>query len=391
MKKKLFYIIQICIVLFAAGGFYSCNDTVNTETDGKVKGISIIPNPMVIGQPVNLSGPNFKDATAIVFPGGVSVTNFTKMGDFELSAIVPEGAASEGKITVSLPNNSYEIPINVVIVSTGNAVATSKDVSPAGNVRVGPNDELVINGTGLSAIAEVVFPGGLSVTSMNFKKKNDATIALTIPMGGFDNKAVEPLKMVTKSGKVIYTSNKIDWSGEGYIPPELLPFCGRTYKIWGWDEDAAGKEYGNGGYNDHKGPTWWVPGAGQFTSSYHGLGATMKFSLPNKMELHLTNGTVYKGTFTVDMTKNVGTWSKGKLMITGGDEALSIVGGTYGTYNNDKAPVDNPWYNVKLYPKTFEIINLTDKKMTLAFRHPWEDSVCDFYLYSLVESGDDIK
>ncbi|MDR2146929.1 MAG: hypothetical protein LBE91_10770 [Tannerella sp.] len=383
MKKKLFFIIQICIVLVAANGFYGCNDTV-TGTEDTMRGVSVLPNPMTAGQKVSISGPGFKDATKITFPGGVAVTDFTKAGEFQLNTLVPEGVASEGKISVTLPDGEFVIPLDVTIFSTRDLVAIAMDVNPVTkNYVVGPNDKLTIQGKGLGPIIEIMLPGGLSINSMNFAKKTDSYIEINIPMSGFDRNAVEPLQMKGQSGEIFYTANTLEWNGEGYIPPELLPFCGRSYKVWGWDVDKLPTgAFGNGGYNSNTGPTWWIPTVNsQYGGPGHGEGATMAFYLPNKMVLTLTNGTVYTGKFTVDVSKPVGTWSIGQLKITGGDEALSIVGGTKGPYNG----------TVDIIPKVFEIVTagLTDTKMTLAFRYPAEPGTANFYLFSLLESGDD--
>ena len=342
--KKYFLIIT---VLFAASLFYGCNDTIETGADDKTKGVSVIPNPMTIGQPVSISGPDFKSATKITFPGGVAVTNFTKVGDFQLNAIVPTGAAGEGNITVALPGGDFVIPFKVTVNATTDLVASSKDKNlVSGNTRVGPNDELTVNGKGLSAIAQVVLPGGLSVSSMNFAKKTETSIVVLIPMGGFDRNAVEPLKMITRSGETVYTTNRIEWNGDGYVPPELLPFCGRSFKVWTWDDKAPDDTpFGNGGYNSKTGPAWWTVKYnaidGQFAQQ--GIGAKMAFYLPNKMTLTLKNGTVYEGTFSVDMSKGVGTWSSGKVEVVSGDDALSALGGTWGAYNG----------SYSLYPKIF--------------------------------------
>ena len=375
MKKKLFFIIQICIVLFAVNIFYSCNDTVTGSGD-EMRGVSVVPNPMTIGQKISISGPNFKDATAIVFPGGVSVSDFTRAGDFQLNAIVPSGAASEGKISVTLPGGAFVIPIDVIILSTRDLLATSMDKNPTnGNYWVGPNDKLTVRGEGLGLITEIILPGDLSIKSMNFDKKTDSTIEISIPMGGFDRKAVEPLKLISVNGQVLYTANKLDWSGEGFVPPELLLLCGRSFKVWSWDEEIPSRVFGNGGYGSDPGPAWWVPGVTQFNGTGHELGAKMAFYLPNRMELTLANGTVYKGKFSTDMTKGVGTWSSGKLEVVAGDDQLSIVGGTFDNYNGP----------TKIYPKIFDFVKLTNGEMTLAFQYPTETTTANFYVYRVRE------
>ena len=376
MKKKLFFIIQIGIILIAATGFYSCNDTINPPDD-IMRGVSVIPNPMTQGQMVSISGPNFKDATAIIFPGGITVSNFTKSGDFQLNVFVPAGTANEGKISVSLPGGEFIIPVNVTILSTSSLTATSMDINPkTGNYWVGPGDKVIIKGEGLGPIAEILLPGGLSIKSINFDKKTDSSIEVTIPMGGFDTKAIEPLKMLTHSGDILYTANILDWSGEGFVPAELLLLCGRSFKVWTWDEEVD-RPFGNGGYNSNTGPAWWTVNQSGINNQFgsHGKGAKMAFYLPNKMVLTLNNGTVYTGKYSTDMTKGVGTWSSGKLEIVAGDDPLSIVGGTWGNYNGSN----------NLYPKIFDIVNLTNAEMTLAFQYPEEKGTANFYLYRVSE------
>jgi hypothetical protein len=341
MKKTLFYTI-IFTVLVAVGSFYGCNDTVGTENDGRVRGVSILPNPMTVGGLVSISGPNFKDATAIVFPGNVRVTDFSRAGDSNLSAIVPAGAAREGNISISFPDREdFIIPFNVTIFTTQNLRAESKDTNKeTGNVLVGPNDALTIRGEGLGTIVEVILPGGLSINSINFAKKTDASIEFAIPMGGFDVTAVEPVKLVNSSGEVFYTLNQVDFSGEGYVPPGLLLFAGRTYKVWTWDEKVE-RPWGNGSWANDTGPnpSWWtLPLAslpGQIGAN-EAAGATMRFELPNKMIKTLANGTVLEGFFNVVMGSVDGTKAIGKLVITGGDSALTILGGTYSGNANTK-------------------------------------------------------
>jgi len=386
MKKKLFFIIQICIVLFAANAFYSCNDTITGKED-TMRGVSVIPNPMTVGQAVSISGPGFKDATKITFPGGVAVTDFTKSGDFQLNTVVPGGAANTGKISITLPTGEFEIPLDITIFTTRNLTAVAMDVNPVTkNFIVGPNDKLTVQGEGLGPIVEIFLPGGLSITSMNFKKKTDTAIEITIPMSGFDKKAVEPLKMKSQTGEIFYSSNKLEWNGQGYIPPELLPFCGRSYKTWTWDPAKMPTgAFGNGGCPPRAikdcnfAPTWWVPNViSQMGGAGHGEGATMTFSLPNKFVLTLTNGTVYEGKFTVDVSKAFAGWSTGQVRISGANDNISIVGGLKGTFNG----------TTSLVPKVFDIITQTNTKMTLAFQHPEESGVADFHMFAVLKDGD---
>lgn len=385
MKNKLFYIIQTGIILLVASVFYGCNDTIEQVSDDRMKGVSIVPNPMTVGEMVCISGPDFKNATAIVFPGGVSVTDFTITGDFQLNAVVPSGVEREGNITVSLPGSELVIPFLVTIYSTGSIKAESKDVDKeTGYYRVGPNDEIIIRGEGLGAITEAILPGGASVECLNFDKKTETTIVFTIPMGGFDNKAVEPLKLIGRNGEEFYTANLIDWSGEGYIPPELLPFCGRTFKVWGWDEEVK-SQFGNGEFSADIAPNWWTLSAddeNQFGND--ALGAKMAFMLPNKLVKTYVDGTVAEGKFAIEILNSPirnkwyaaeygDIWSSEKMIITRGDDNFSIVGGT----NRESM-----WGG---YPKEFFVVKITNSEMVLAVQRPNEPSTADFFMFRVRE------
>jgi hypothetical protein len=50
----------------------------------------------------------------------------------------------------------------------------------------------------------------------------------------------------------------------------------------------------------------------------------MTFEAPNKMTKTLANGTVYEGTFEIDFTRTFDGYALGTLLITGGDEQLTI-------------------------------------------------------------------
>ena len=342
MKKNLFYII-ISALLFAAGGFYGCNEKIDAEAGNEMKGMSIVPNPMTVGQSVSISGPGFSDASAIVFPGGVSVTNFTKVGHFQLNVIVPSGTASEGNISVTLPDGNVTIPMNVTIFTTGNIRASAMEVNSDGNTLVGPNDKITIRGEGLGSIAEVIFPGDLSIKAMNFASKTNSSIEIVLPMSGFDRTAVEPIKMISETGQTFFTSNRVDFGGKGYVPEGLLLLCGRSYKIWTWYQGVSttpeGNPWGNNSYATGVWPAWWTLSVDDISGQVganDAKGATMKFELPNKYTKTLANGTVIEGYFAIAMGPVAGTRGIAELIITGGPDNLTLLGGTYGGGGNRK-------------------------------------------------------
>jgi len=213
---------------------------------------------------------------------------------------------------------------------------------------------------------------------MNFAKKTDISIDITIPMGGFDRKAVEPLKLIGQSGEVFYTVNTLEWGGEGFVPPELLILCGRSFKVWEWNLDAP-RPFGNGGYNVHFTPQWWYPSVqSQFPeNSGHGISAKMEFHLPNKFVLRASDGQRYEGKFIVDVSRKVGTWSIAMIEIVSGPDFASLIGGTRGTYNTNPA--------VNYVPKTFDLLsNHTGTNFTVSHKYP-QEATSNFYLYRIRE------
>ena len=375
MKKK-FFLIKICLVFIAVACFTACNEKIEDASNRDSKGVSVFPNPMTIGEPVTISGPGFGNATAIEFPGGVTVTEFTKAGDFQITMTVPGGTNNTGNITVILPDGSFVIPLEVTIVDASVNIATAMDINPENGLYwVGPNDKLTIRGEGLGAVQAIILPGGVTLDAMNLMK-SESSIEITIPNGV--EKTIAKVQINLHDGRTLLTANEVDFSGEGYVPVELLPFCGRSFKVWLWDEEQD-FPFGNGGYGSSLGPdpAWWrISYAGldgQFGRD--GVGAKMEFRLPNIMTKTLNDGTVLKGKFKVDNTLGVDKWSTGKLFITAGDEELSIVGGTYNNYNGS--------YN--LYPKVFDIIKLTNAEMVLAFQYPEETATANFYMFRVSE------
>jgi len=384
MKKKIF-LIKICLVFVAAGCFTACNDTIENAAYRDSKGVSVVPNPMTVGQTVVVSGPGFKNATAVEFPGGVSVTDLTKAGDFQLSMIVPAGANSTGNIKVILPEGNFVIPVEITIVTPGVYNATAQEISKDGLYVVGPNDKLEIRGEGLSAVKSIGLPG-VTIDAMDIRK-SESLIVISVPMGVQKVKA--KVQLLLHDGRTLSTKNEVDFSGEGYVPPELLLLCGRSYKIWSWDEDAPkGNPFGNGGFGTDKGPAWWTVGYGSLDGQFgqQGIGAKMAFYLPNKMALTLKNGTVLEGKFKVDVTQAIDKWSSGKLIITTGHDDLSILGGTKGTYNTEKDEAKGcEFYKMPAFvPKVFDIVVSNETDMVIAFKYPCEGT-SNFYMYKMTE------
>jgi len=299
MKKKFFLVINIGLVFVAVCFFTACNDTIENETRRDSKGISVVPNPMTIGGQVSISGPNFSSATAVVFPGDITVTDFTKFGD-QINLIVPASTNSSGQITVTLSDGDFTIPINVKIVSTSINSVSTIDKNADGLCLAGFDDELIVNGEGLSSIVEAIFPGGISMLAMDFRK-SETSIIFVIPFGV--DKAVGRLRLVSASGQ-IFETEPVDFSGVP-MPDELIPLCGEGgRKVWTWDYDSGwdGKiAFYLGSVNDGGNAQWWT----QYTmKTGEGVGAQMVFGHEKRhggrLTLLRTNNTEGQGRFEMD-------------------------------------------------------------------------------------------
>ena len=373
MKKRYNIIIRICFLILVTIFFTACNDDIDKGKDIEIRGVSVIPNPMEIGQKISINGLNFQNATAVIFPDNISVTTIDKVGDHQINVIVPSGTKSNGNITVELPDGSFTIPININLLNP----QVTGTYTESGATDIGPHEALIVEGKDLINISEIIFPGEAKATvgEMSFRRKGNEQIILVVPQG--TDKVVSSMILRTKYGKEI-TSTPVDFRGGGYIPPEYIMLCGEDgSKTWSWDEELPdGMVYGNGGYRSNVMPAWWKVhieslSGGVDTQDVKGAKMTFSFSYDgNIMTKTLVNGTQIEGTYKLDMTKklnmsNGNPWSVGRLEILSGDE-LTIIGG-YGSR----------WG----YLKGFDILKLNENELVLANEYPDEPGTAAFYVF----------
>ena len=109
-------------------------------------------------------------------------------------------------------------------------------------------------------------------------------------------------------------------------------------KTWTWDTEVAAP-MGSHNWDTWNGTSsfWWSITHAMLNDQVvqDGVGATMTFEPPNIMTKTLRNGTVYTGTFELDFSTEAiqevtsNTRAIGILKITGGDEELTVLGGSY--------------------------------------------------------------
>lgn len=351
MNKKYFVMIQACIVLLSLFCFTACNDKIENELEGARRGVNILTNPMEVGQTISITGPNFKNATAIVFPDNISVSNFERLGDFQLNVVVPQGVKNGGNITIKISDGDFVIPIAIEVM---NPVVTFA-YPASGEKSVGPSDVLVAEGKDLANIKEVILPGGYVIEAMDFQRKVNESIRIVIPLG--TSKVITKLQLKTLGGQTIYSANDVDFTGDGYVPPELLLLCGRDSKSWTWNEAKKPYPYGmdgfgTGGIVDG----WW--GAPFLTGE--GLGASMTFSISGRtLVLNRTDDTKAEGTFKYDMSKKRVRWSYNGI----GELATSGVNVLSGQCTQTSVSVE-----------VYDFLKLTDTEMILGYPSYGDDT-----------------
>jgi len=312
MKRKFFIMTGACLALLAILCFSACNDTIDPEGDSATKSISVVPNPMTVGGTVSLSGPNFGSATEVVFPGNIKVTDFEKFGD-QINVVVPASSNRTGNIAVKLSSGDFTIPVDVEIFTTNIQNYWTLDVNPEGLFIAGFDDEVYIEGEGLSSISEAIFPDDVSLLAVNFRK-TETKLTLVVPFGVPRDKGI--LKLVGLGGKV-FEIGPMDFSGAP-MPEDVLPWLvGDGSKAWTWDFDSGvgGSAWYLGSVGEAGTASWWGGNLGGEEAE----GAKMVFSWEKRYSGRLTllrnDGTETMGKFNLD--KDYASPEVGDYLATG--------------------------------------------------------------------------
>ncbi|GHT35383.1 hypothetical protein AGMMS49574_24670 [Bacteroidia bacterium] len=135
------------------------------------------------------------------------------------------------------------------------------------------------------------------------------------------------------------------------VPEEWGLFCGDGSKTWVFDATTDNNHpYGIGGSGGDRFPTWWGPEYGSFDE----WDAKMTFALDGGaiFTKTLSNGTVQKGTFSFDLSKKVGTWSRGIVSFKGASipNPVSV---------NNKAGNAYDFYIITLAPDQLVLSNMS--------------------------------
>ncbi len=180
--KKIFKYFGILLSVSLMGALTSC--TLEEENLSADLGLGVkvfFPTKVVAGQPMTINGSGFSDATEIVFPDDVSVTDFEIVSNEMIRVTAPAGINPEGgKIIVRTADDEAESRLPLTLGST----SVSGYSKMPGELITG-GEQLTIFGEDLEFITSVELkdPDGnpLIVNHEDFYRKGTSSVIVTVP------------------------------------------------------------------------------------------------------------------------------------------------------------------------------------------------------------------
>ncbi len=180
--KKIFKYFGILLSVALMGALTSCNlqeDELSADLGLGVK--VFFPTKVVAGQPMTVNGSGFSEATEIVFPDGISVTDFEIVSNEMIRVTAPAGINPEGgKIIVRTADDEAESPLPLTLGST-KIIGYSKTAGE----KISGGEQLTIYGEDLEFITSVELkdPDGnpLVLNHEDFYRKGTDKIIITVP------------------------------------------------------------------------------------------------------------------------------------------------------------------------------------------------------------------
>jgi len=315
--KKIFKYFGVFLSV-ALLGAAACTPSEIEESADLGLGIkTFFPTKVVAGQPMTINGSGFSDVREIVFPDGVTVTNFELVGGEMIRVTAPSGiSAAGGKLIVRSADDEAE---SLQELSLGKTVISGYSKQDGESITGG--EQLTIYGQDLEFISsvELLDPDGnpLILQDEDFYRKGTSSVIITLPRKVFEG---------TFIGKV-YT-----FDGREFPLPEL------AY------EPASD---GGGHWETIKTSIWKNDGSHgkvSWSSDYRFASETNKtgeeiYAIPDDIWAKMKSGTFYMlfknegGDQGVDIRITTGWWS---TTWTGGDFFLGnerIVDNEDGTYS----------------------------------------------------------
>ena len=308
--KKIFKFFGALLTVALTVALTGC--TVKEDLGTAEVGLHIkvfFPTKVVAGQPMTINGSGFAEATSVVFPGEVEVTDIEIVSNDMIRVNAPAGIAAEGgAITVRTPEGDAVSPLPLTV---GKTVISGYSVTEGQEVEGG--SQITIYGTDLEFIksVELLDADGnpALVEDKTFVRKSTDNIIFMVPKKVYEG---------TFAGKV----HTID--GLTFDMPELAykPAADggywETQKVMIWKNDGA---YGQ---------IAWSSDYRFALEGTNGNGDAIVAEIPADIWDILKNGTFYMTVSgeTFQIRVNTGWWS------FDGD-------GVYDIHNGDERLVDN--------------------------------------------------
>ena len=182
MKKHSLYLLAAGFALLSNVALTSCDDNDDFSANDVLEVKSVLPTKVMEGQVITITGTGLDKATAVVFPGNVTVTDITKVGNGYITVVTPAGVSAEGgAVTVKANDESAE---STMALTLGKPQVTR--VAPQ-DAEVKINECVEVYGSDLEFITCAHFPGAngedIVVNAENFRRKSTNALYIYSPMG----------------------------------------------------------------------------------------------------------------------------------------------------------------------------------------------------------------
>ena len=190
----------------------------------------VFPTKVVAGQPMTINGSGFSEATEIVFPGEIVVTDFQIVSNDMIRVNAPKGIAAEGgKILVRTAEGDAESPLPITL---GKTVISGYSVTEGQEVEGG--SQITIYGTDLEFVkaVELLDEDGnpALIEDKTFVRKSTSNIIFTVPKKVYEG---------TFAGKVYTLDEQMFNMPELTYKPAADGGYWETQKIMIWENDGT--------------------------------------------------------------------------------------------------------------------------------------------------------
>ncbi|MBO5708750.1 MAG: hypothetical protein J6S01_05385, partial [Bacteroidales bacterium] len=198
--KNIFKFFGTILTIVLTAALTGC--TLEEQFESAEAGLHIkvfFPTKVVAGQPMTINGSGFADATKVVFPGDIEVTDFEIVSNDMIRVNAPAGIAAEGgKIRVCTEAEETESPLPLTL---GNTVISGYSASAGDQIDGGA--QITIYGKDLEFITgvELLDTDGNPdlIEDELFNRKSTGNIIFTVPKKVYEGTFVG--KVYTIDGK----------------------------------------------------------------------------------------------------------------------------------------------------------------------------------------------